>query len=302
MGKEGTAAMKTASKTVRVIPYGRLADRMQSFAAGHVTQGLRVTKKWNRFLLAHELGHLLVAFSNEVNEGFVERFREKAAPHTKLLLLNDRPFADRILSSMVDLQIRSSERFYLVEAKFAQSDERKWEELLRSFLGRLSAALESNTPRIFDARIEDAVLRVVSPDFRRMEVPISKIETLSKADEKTVEHFEIDDDGSFIYWPDLDLHLGWEQLFQIVDPEAARKAKQKSHDFNERYGAAIRRVREEKGLAIGAVSGLSNKQLRRIERGESRLTSNAAKKLAEAHGITPNEYLQKLADALGERE
>jgi hypothetical protein len=48
------------------------------------------------------------------------------------------------------------------------------------------------------------------------------------------------------------------------------------------------------------IPGLSDKQLRRIERGECRLTSNAAKKLAKAHGMTPNEYLQKLADALQE--
>jgi hypothetical protein len=299
MGKEGTTAMKTASK-VRVIPYGRLADRMQSLTLGRVTHGLQVTTRWNRFLLAHELGHLVLAFSNEVDQGFVETFREKAAPQTKVLLLNDSRFTDRILSRLVDLQIRSSERFYLVESKFAQSDERKWEELLRSFLGRLSAALESDSRRILDARIEDGVLRVVSPDFRRMEIPISKIDELSKADKKAVAHFEIDDDGSYIYWPDLDLHLGWEQLFQIVDPEAARKAQQKSHQFNERYGAAIRRVREEKGLTINEITGLSDKQLRRIERGECRLTANAVKELAEAHGMAANEYLQKLAGVLQE--
>jgi hypothetical protein len=83
-----------------------------------------------------------------------------------------------------------------------------------------------------------------------MEVPISKIDELLKADNKTVEHFEVDDGGAYIYWPDLDLHLGWEQLFQIVDPEAARKAQQKIHQFNERYGAAIRRVREEKAARL----------------------------------------------------
>jgi Helix-turn-helix domain len=300
MGKEGPAAMKTALKTIRVIPYGRLNKRVAALMPNNVASRLRVTKKWNRFLLAHELSHLLIAFSDEVDEGFTKTFREKAAPYTKLLLLNDTPFTDRILSRLVDLQIRSSERFYLVESKSAENDERKWEELLRSFLGRLSAALESDSRRILDARIEDGVLRVVSPDFRRMEIPISKIDELSKADKKAVAHFEIDDDGSYIYWPDLVLHLGWEQLFQIVDPEAARKAQQKSHQFNERYGAAIRRVREEKGLTINEITGLSDKQLRRIERGECRLTANAAKELAKAHGMAANEYLQKLAGVLQE--
>jgi hypothetical protein len=46
------------------------------------------------------------------------------------------------------------------------------------------------------------------------------------------------------------------------------------------------------------IPGLSDKQLRRIERDESLITSNAATELARAHGMTPNEYLQAVAEAL----
>src|SRR5258708_19825856 len=104
-----------------------------------------------------------------------------------------------------------------------------------AFLGRLRGSLESNNDRILDAHIEDGILRVVSPDFQRLEVPISKIEELAKADKRTLEHFEIDDDGSYIYWPDLDLHLGWEQLLQVVNPESFRKPTQKNHEFTNPY-------------------------------------------------------------------
>jgi hypothetical protein len=188
----------------------------------------------------------------------------------------------------------------VADPPFEQTNEKNWEELIRAFLGRLTAGLVSkeNDGRIFDARLEDKVLHVVSADFQRLEVPISKIAPLSKADKKTAEHFAIDEDGSYIYWPDLDLHLGWEQLQQIVDPATVQKAKQKNREFNVRYGAAIRKIREEKGLDITAIPNLSAKQLRRIERGECRLTSNSAKKLARAHGMTPNKYLQTVAAAL----
>ena len=57
---------------------------------------------------------------------------------------------------------------------------------------------------------------------------------------------------------------------------------------------------KKRGLGITEIPSLSDKQLRRIERGECRLTSNAAKELARAHGMTPNEYLQKVAEALSE--
>jgi hypothetical protein len=300
MGGQSTTAMKTESKTVRVIPYGRLIDHMQAFAPTDVVHPLRMSKTWKRFQHAHELWHLLIAFSDELDDGFVRTFRERATPDTRLLVLNDSRSSDWLLSRIVDLQIRSPHRFYVADPPFQQTDEKNWEELIRSFLARLTAGLESkeNDGRIFDARLQDRVLHVVSADFRRLEVPVSKIVPLSKADKETAKHFEIDEDGSYIYWPDLDLHLGWEQLQQIVDPTAAQKAKHKSREFNVRYGAAIRKIREEKGLDITAIPDLSDKQLRRIERGECRLTSNSAKKLARAHGMTPNKYLQTVAAAL----
>jgi hypothetical protein len=201
---------------------------------------------------------------------------------------------------MVDLQIRSTHRFYVADPPFSPSSDKKWEDFIRSFVGRLTAAGESeeNHGRILDARVEGVTLHVVSTDFRRLEIPIATIPALAKSNEGSAERFEIDEDGSFLYWHVLDLHLGWEQLQQAIDPAAAHRAQQKSHEFNVRYGAAIRVVRERKGLSLSAIPGLSDKQLRRIERGECRLTSRAATSLAQAHRRTPNEYLAAVAEAL----
>lgn len=261
---------------------------------------LCVSKTWKPFQKTHELWHLLIAFSDELDDDFVQTFRERATAETRLLVLNDSRSSDRLLSRIVDLQIRSPHRFYVADPPFARTNEKQWDDLIRSFLGRLTAALESKESdgRILDARLEDGTLHVVSADFRRLEVPIFKIESLAKANEQSLRNFEVDEDGSYIYWPNLDVHLGWDQLQQVVDPVAFQKAKRKSREFNERYGAAIRKVREQKGIALSQVPEISEKQLRRIERGECRLTSNAAEKLAEAHGVNPNEYLQAVAAAL----
>ena len=85
---------------------------------------------------------------------------------------------------------------------------------------------------------------------------------------------------------------------QIADPQAARKALQKSQQFNVRYGKAVHQVREEAGLKPAAIAGLSEKQLGRIEKGDCRLTSNAIVALSHAHKLGPNEYLKKLAETL----
>ena len=291
--------MTTELKTVRVIPYGRL-DRMQTFASGNIFHPLRVSKKWKPFQHTHELWHLLIAFSDELDEGFAKTFRKIATSDTKLLVLNDGKSSDKLLSRIIDLQIRSPHRFYVADPPYGPTTETIWEEVVHSLLGRLTAALVSKglNRRIFDANIDDGILHLISADFQRLDVPLSKIKSLDRQDPQAARNFEIDEDGSYLYWPNFDLHLGWEQLEQIIDPIAAQKAKQKSTVFNLRYGAAIRALREDKGLALNTVPGLSEKQLRRIERGECRLTSRAAEKLAEAHRMNPNQYLQSVAALL----
>lgn len=290
--------MKTETKSVQVIPYGLPKGRLESFKL----RGLHISKRWKRPQAKdqHRVWQLLVTFSRLLDPAFVTAFQKNATPHTKLLVLNDRLGSDRLASLLVDLQIRSTQRFYVAEANWAAGKQENWDVLLQSLLGRLNAAHDTkdSNRRILDARLEDGVLRTISADFRRLEIPVAKIPPLAKAEEAAVQNFEIDEDGSYLYWPKLDVHLGWEQLAQIVDPVAVHKAKQKSREFNVRYGAAIQQLRQDTGLALNAIPGLSDKQLRRIERGDCRLTSNAAESLAQAHGMQPNEYLQAVAALL----
>jgi transcriptional regulator with XRE-family HTH domain len=62
--------------------------------------------------------------------------------------------------------------------------------------------------------------------------------------------------------------------------------------------AAIRRVREAAGILQSKMEGLTDRQLRRIEQGESRATSAAITALAAAHGLDANAYMERLAKAM----
>ena len=131
-----------------------------------------------------------------------------------------------------------------------------------------------------------------------LHVPVSSIPALSGQPRAVLRNFEIDPDGSFIHWPDLDVHLGWNQFLQAVDPEELRKAQQRTAGFNERYGAAIRKVREEAGISQSKIEGLTERQLRRIEQGECRATTAALAALAKAHGLDVNDYMERLSKAM----
>jgi hypothetical protein len=124
------------------------------------------------------------------------------------------------------------------------------------------------------------------------------MQTMRRCHANDAPTFSVDPDGSFIYWPDLDIHLGWNQFLQALDPAELRKAQQRSAGFNERYGAAIRKVRETTGILQSKVEGLTERQLRRIEQAGCRATTSAIAALAKAHGLDANTYMDIVAKTL----
>lgn len=164
--------------------------------------------------------------------------------------------------------------------------------LYRIFAGSADPAGHT---RIVDAWLEGGDLVLLSPSFERLHVPLAKLGPFIGRDPNRSARFEIDEDGSFLYWPHADVHLGWDQFHSVADPAAALAAQQHAAGFNQRYGAAIRRLREESGLTQADIDGLTPRHLRRIETGEQRASLAALTSLAAAHGMPLEDYLQRVA-------
>ena len=163
----------------------------------------------------------------------------------------------------------------------------------------LDRAHEDN--RILDAWWEETTFVVVSPTaegFRKLRVPMEKLPVLQDLSKEDREAFEIDEDGTFIYWPSGDIHLGWDQFECAVDETAHLKAKQQMEGFNKTYGAAIQALRKEKGLRQSDIEGLTPRQVGRIESGQCRATLSALRKLAKAHKTGVSEYMEELSRRL----
>jgi uncharacterized protein DUF2442 len=283
---------------VEIVPYGEVFSALSKQRWRTIGRHTRISKSLERTPRPHR--RVFVTFSCDLDESFAALFREKATRDTRLVILNEGGSTDKLLSRIFDLQIRTPQRCYVVEGKFGSGKTHFAAALLHSFLDRLVLGLETDEKqkRILDARVENGILHVVTPNFDRLDVPMAEVPDFKNADSVRLEKFEIDEDGAFIYWPELDVHLGWTQLQQLVNPEAALKASQKSEEFNKRYGKAVQRLREEAGFNRSDVPRLSEKQLGRIERGECRLTSNAIEMLSKAHKLAPTEYMKKLAETL----
>lgn len=178
-----------------------------------------------------------------------------------------------------------------------RSDTEKGEVISRFFKVITSPDPER---RIISARWENDLLIVKSGGFQSLAVPRNEIERILTGGRKfttppSLDGFEIDGRGSFLYWESTDAHVGWEQLEQSVYPERRLQALRKSERFNKGYGQAIRTLREERGVRQKEIAGLDERHVRRIEKGQQQITCSAIECLALAHGLSPNDYLAEVA-------
>ena len=223
-----------------------------------------------------------------------ERVEPVVSEAFHLLFTEPATHPDQVAQWMRTTKIRSENRLHVVRVDDLEAPQ------VSQLLGRVCFALGRDGTRgsIIDAYLAGDSLFVRGPKHRMLHVPVNSIRALSGQPRAVLRNFVIDPDGSFVHWPDLDVHLGWNQFLQAVDPEELRKAQQRTEGYNKRYGAAIRKLREEAGLSQSKIEGLTERQLRRIEQGECRATRAALATLAKAHGLDTNAYMERLAKAM----
>ena len=192
---------------------------------------------------------------------------------------------DQVAQWMRTTKIRSENRLHVVRVEDLEAPQ------VSDLLGRVCYALGRDGSRgsIIDAYLAGDSLLVRGPKHRMLHVPTDKLSSLRSQPRDVLRNFRIDRDGSFIHWPDINVHLDWNQFLQAVEPAELHKAQQRSSGFNRRYGAAIRKLRAQ-GIPQANVEGITERQLRRIEQGECRATMNALRDPAKAHGLDVNIY------------
>jgi hypothetical protein len=264
-----------------------------------------------RFATMHDLGHVSAAHRIVNHAGEIELVVLSHVDEDHLVLTNERvepivseafhvlfteptTHPDQIARWMRTTNIRSEDRLHVVRVDDLEAPQ------VSQLLGRVCFALGRGSARggIIDAYLAGDSLLVRGPKHRMLHVPLSSIRALTGQPRSVIQNFEIDPDGSFLCWPDLDVRVRWDQFLQAVDPEELRKAQQRTEGYNERYGAAIRKLREQAGLSQSQIEGLTERQVRRIEQGECRATNSALAALAKAHGLDTNSYMEQVAKAM----
>jgi Helix-turn-helix len=128
-------------------------------------------------------------------------------------------------------------------------------------------------------------------------IPFEVMPALQKIPPDQRQHFELDSDGSFLYWESTDTHIDLESLRASIDPELKAKLNAEKVLHDKRFGKAIASVRKSLKLKQTDIGTVSAKQISRIEKG-ARPKLETLKLLAQAHGLEINDYLEKVAQAI----
>lgn len=146
---------------------------------------------------------------------------------------------------------------------------------------------------IVDAYLLSSDLYVLTADFELRCFPLRKIPPLARLRVKDSAHFTVDADGSYLYWPAGDLHIGVSQLLQEVDPAFMTDVAIERNEYD-KVGAVLRAMRDERSLRQSDIAGMSVRQVSRVEQGVSRLRYGAAQRFAAAFGMETRVFLDEL--------
>ena len=159
---------------------------------------------------------------------------------------------------------------------------------------------DSQDVLIANARVAEDCLVVSSCALEKLKIPFTA-QVLREIPIKERDNFEIDEAGSFIHWPESDTDLDFDALRYLVDPQFKRKLDVQRMLIEQKFGYAVRVIRELNNLTqedVRSRAGISERQLRRYEAEGIKPRVSSLERLAKAHGMDLGVYLKKLAKVI----
>jgi hypothetical protein len=150
---------------------------------------------------------------------------------------------------------------------------------------------------IADAQVVGEELFVMACDHTLFRVGFAEMPALERIPSQQRSLFTISSEGSYMYWPDVDVHIDLDPIRYLKDETWREKKEREKLMYDLRFGEAVAALRKQYGLKQTDIRGLSERHVRRIEKGE-RTKIDTLAILARNHGLSLKEYLDEIAEML----
>lgn len=150
---------------------------------------------------------------------------------------------------------------------------------------------------IATARVVDEELFIMACDNTLFRVGFAEMPALERIPIQQRSLFSISSEGSYIHWPEVDVHIDLDAVRYLKDETWREKKDREKLMYDLRFGEAVAALRKQYGLKQAEIRGLSERHVRRIEKGE-RTKIDTLAILARNHGLSLKEYLDEIAEML----
>lgn len=150
---------------------------------------------------------------------------------------------------------------------------------------------------IATAQVIDDELFVMACDHTLFRVSFAGMPALKRIPPKQRSSFTISSEGSYMHWPEMDVHIDIDAVRSLNDDAWREKKEREKLIYDLRFGSAVAALRKRRGLKQTEIQGLSERHVRRIEKGERTKVDTLAI-LARSHGWSLKEYLDEIAEIL----
>ncbi|MDR3614818.1 MAG: helix-turn-helix domain-containing protein [Candidatus Obscuribacterales bacterium] len=154
---------------------------------------------------------------------------------------------------------------------------------------------------IAEAWIDGDSLVLKTCALERLTIAFDQLPWLAQIPIEERSEFSIERFGNHVHWTKSDVHLNVDAIRCAVDGNFRRRRDIEALTKNELYGKAVAYLRKQRGISqqeIMRMTGVTDRQLRRVERQGHSLTTQMVEHLAKAHGMSQNEYLSAVAHVL----
>lgn len=150
---------------------------------------------------------------------------------------------------------------------------------------------------IATAKVTHDELFVVACDHSLLRVHFEEMAALRGISPQHRSAFTISSEGSYLHWPKADVHIDLDAVRYLKDDAWREKKERERLLYDTRFGEAVAALRKRHGIKQAGIHGLSERQVRRIERGKrTRIDTLAI--VARSHGLSLKEYLNEIAGML----
>jgi hypothetical protein len=275
-----------------LVPDDAASDALHSVLG--TARSVRLVKRWSQTSAPRMMMGLLSSFESVDGRARWEAFIHAARRHTMdapAIFLSFDMKRHALASSM------AVQTFAMFVAKLRSRFD-PYVALDAASIRRLIHArrIDATDQLIASASIEDGTLIVWSCEPKRYEIPIREIPALGTLDAEALKKLEVSSSGSRIHWEDGDVDINLDTIRAVVDPAVREAHEAEARQEAAEYSSAIRQLRLEKGLKQSDFEGLTARQVRRLEAGDTVPHIGTLRKLATAHQMAVQDYLNELAE------